>query len=118
MFNLTCNIYDFGSYPVGPPRLTGVACQWRGLAKETSPNYTNSPSYPAFILSEILLPAGTDVRGNWDGVISQQDTLELIVAGGMLPFAVSDVLDVGKGFTNEYRVAHVVKVPPWPVPIP
>jgi len=70
------------------------------------------------VLTEILFPPLTDIRGPFDGPIASEDDLVLMVPGGTLPFRVFDVYDVAKGFTNEYRIALVRKIPQWPIPIP
>lgn len=116
--NLTCSVYTTADYPAGDPRLSGVPCQWRGVAKTTSPY--NAVSITSFsVPTEILLPAGTDVRSIFETAgTTVFDVILLTVEGGQLPFNVIDVYDVGKGFSNEYRVAAVVKRKPWPVPIP
>jgi hypothetical protein len=117
-FNLPVRIYSHGDWPGNPPRVSGVLGQWRCTAKMTAQTITIAAPTNYLYLSEILLPKGTDVRGRQDGGANLFDTITIEVAGTELPFTVEDVLDVGKGFTNEYREALVTKVPFWPVPIP
>lgn len=116
-FNLLCDVYTFGTYPIGPPRLAGISCQWRGIGKMTAVQSLNQIAFFS-VLTEILLPIGTDVRGDFETPINNPDTIVLSPGSLDLPFQTADVTDVGKGFTNEYRVAFVYKLAPWPVPIP
>jgi len=74
--------------------------------------------FPNSILTEILLPAGTDVRGNFENPSNNSDWIVILSMGIANSFRVIDVYDIGKGFTNEYRVAVVGKQQPWAVPIP
>jgi len=117
-FNLTADIYSDGDYPSNPPRVVGADCQWRTIAKMHSSSF-QVVGYPLRVQTEILFPIGTDVRFNVDslGTIFQ-DTIDLQVPGGSLPFFVEFVYDVGKGFSNEYRVALVIPRFPWPQPQP
>lgn len=54
----------------------------------------------------ILLPALTDVRGNWGWLPAMTDVIELPAGSGRY-YVVVDVDDVSKGFPTEYRVASV-----------
>jgi len=67
---------------------------------------------------EILLPSGTDVRDQYCSPSNAFDLVELLTTGAPLPFQVLLVADVGRGFTNEYRIAYVSKINGWPEPIP
>jgi len=118
VFNLTCDIYSDGDYPANPPRLAGVLCQWRTIAKLHSSSF-QVVGYPLRVQTEMLLPVGTDARFNVDafGTIFQ-DTILLGPGTLDLPFYVEFVYDVGKGFTNEYRIALVIPRFPWPQPQP
>lgn len=117
VFNLLADVYAHTEYPSGTPRLTDVEAQWRGVGKPTS--VYSATAYDYFsVPTEILLPKGTDIRSIWEEATNLYDVIKLYVDGGTLPFRVFDVYDVGKGFTNEYRVAVVVKLRPWPKPIP
>lgn len=117
-FNLTCDIYTANDLGINPPRLADVPCQWRGIAKLTALDSVFAVSGPPAISTEILLPAGTDVRGSVDGALEQEDDIILSVFGVTRPFYVLDVYDVARGFANEYRIAVVRKLPYWAVPIP
>lgn len=116
-FNLTADIYDLADWPSGSPRLTSISCQWRGVGKAAS--IYNAVSVTSFsVPTEILFPAGTDVRSLFESATSSYDIIKLYMGGSFRPFRVLDVYDIGKGFTNEYRVAVVVKLAPWTPPIP
>lgn len=117
MFNLTVDIYTFGATITPPPRLFAVPCQWRTIAKMMDASNI-AAIVGVSVLTEILLPAGTDVRGIFEAPINTPDQFMLGPGTLNLPFQAVDVYDVGKGFTNEYRIALVRKLPPWPVPIP
>jgi len=118
-FNLKCDLFTSGTYPAGPPRLVDVDCQWRTVAKMNGLSGTFGASFPTWF-TELLMPKGTDVRFNVTalGVVDQQDTVVLKVTGGELYFETMYVYDVAKGFSNEYRIALVRTLWPWPIPIP
>lgn len=62
-----------------------------------------SAGIPApYLPTELLLPARTDIRGLWNGVV--QDLVE-VPAGTKRFYTVMQVDDVGRGFANEYRLA-------------
>lgn len=124
VLNLVCDIYTFGDYGVNPPRLTSVPCQWRTIGKVTSFGDVIAGFF-SFVSTEILLLKGTDLRGYDEGATAENDTVVIIGPtppappfAAPLPFLVSFVYDVAKGFTNEYRVGIVNKLRPWPIPIP
>ena len=116
-FNILCDIYTFGTWPAGPARIVASPCQWRATGKPTA---FDSANFIAFFstLTEIVLPAATDVRGPFENPINNFDLITISAIGPAWAFEVKDVYDIGKGFTNEYRVAVVCKHAPWPVPIP
>jgi len=73
---------------------------------------------------EILLPAHTDIRSQWNSVAP--DILE-VPAGTKRFYAVYKVEDIGKGFANEHRLAMVAYLingnstlagGPFPAPVP
>ena len=79
----------------------------------------NVSGFLAFPLwQEVLLTALTDVRGSFENPINNPDTIAITVAAGLQDFTVLDVYDVGKGFTNEYRVAVVMHKSPRLTPVP
>jgi len=78
------------------------------------------------ILPQLLLPAGTDIRDSSCG--GSMDIVE-VPAGSGRWYLVTMVDDIGKGFPNEHRYAHLFKTwgftgngsgltQPWPSPIP
>jgi len=122
--NLVCDIYTFGDYGINPPRITGLHCQWRTVAKLSSYGDVIGGFF-SFLSTELIVPAGTDIRGYDENPAGSMDTAVLVgpipplpAFAQPLPFQVSFVYDVAKGFTNEYRVGVINKVRPWPVPIP
>jgi hypothetical protein len=76
------------------------------------------------MLMEILLPAGSDIRAQWNGL--NPDMVE-IPAGSKRFYSVANVDDIGKGFANEHRIAWVQYMigggtffsgPSYPAPVP
>jgi len=131
VFNLTCSIYRYNSWLITHvPDFTDVPCQWRGVGKPSA--LTNNDFMTGnSLFTEILLPIGTDVRGSWEDSSHQHDYITIntrvpppalpappAIAGPPLPFKVWDVYDIGRGFTNEYRIAVCIRELPWPNPIP
>lgn len=102
-FNLTANLWSGNPPPpyppVGVPRLT-VSCQ---LAASRDALFVVGPIPHA--LSLIRFPAGTDVRDPL--ATTFQDVVEVPVASGNW-YAVEAVVDVARGFGNEYRQALLV----------
>jgi len=115
-FNLTAEVYSQGDYPTNPPRLHLVPCQWRGIAKPTGT--LEQQNLALSIFTEILFDAGTDIRGQFNAPAISEDTITISALGFAWPFTVFDIYNIGKGFTNEYRVAIVYKQGLWPVPVP
>jgi hypothetical protein len=79
--------------------------------------------HPA-IYAEVLFPKLTDIRAIWNGVGT--DIIEL-PAGSKRFYSVIHVDDVGKGFSNEYRLAlafydengnGTLAGGPFPAPVP
>jgi hypothetical protein len=66
-------------------------------------------------LVRLLLPALTDVRDSFSA--GGPDQVE-VPAGSARFYFVKQVDDVAKGFPNEFRLAVIAKVYPWPAPIP
>lgn len=84
------------------------------------------PNDKAQVISQLLLPAGTDVR-DWAGT-GPADIVEVPSGSGRWYF-VAAVDDAGKGFPNEHRFAWILKASSkipgsfygtmvWPTPIP
>lgn len=63
----------------------------------------------------LITSALADVRDNVSHPAA--DRVEVPAGSGRL-YSVEIVDDVAKGFPNEYRIAFLSKVPPWPSPIP
>lgn len=109
-FNLTCNIKtcpvaNVPSVPSEPFRLTAQPCQltYGRRVNVASTGGTDTPGVPLLAMN-VLLPAGTDVRGPQDTV--SFDMLECPAGSGRWYWVVF-VDDIGKGFTNEHRTAGV-----------
>jgi hypothetical protein len=114
-FNLGVNIWRWASIG-GKPDVVTVGNLARGLRGypyifQGPVSHLTNYAVPA----EVLLPALTDVRDSYC-VGGLADLLE-IPAGSGRTYAVLNVDDAGKGFTNEHRVAVCVKYGGWPVPI-
>jgi len=124
-FNLECNVYT-GPWTTKVLRLIALPCnlalgrrvQINGAAFFGFPDGAASPS--------LLVPALSDVRdaGNATG----QDIIEVPLGSGRW-YEVNIVDDVGKGFSNEYRIVSMFKICQavnateypglfWPTPIP
>ena len=80
----------------------------------------------------LLCPKGTDISGIWgNGATFSQDCVE-VPAGSGRYYIVASVVDIGKGFSNEYRLASIMQMNEqlavfsgnpwgaavWPVPTP
>lgn len=124
-FNLTCHVYDgiVGSFPPvawagGTPRLASVPC---GLAHGRLA--ARSGSQGAFqdslqiTVMQLLVAKGTDLRGA-EYIGQACDQVECPAGSGRRYFVCS-VDDVGKGYTNEYRLAFVQSIiGSWVAPYP
>lgn len=119
VFNLMCNISTAGTYPA--VRLA-VMCNlaFGKRVQVSSTGGTGAPGVQVMTMY-LLLPALTDVRGANNA--SGQDRVE-VPAGSGVTYDVTQVLDIGKGFANEHRVAmlttYSIGGAPflWPTPIP
>jgi hypothetical protein len=126
-FNLTCNIWHSQSSAPNDyalPDLSGVLCNLAMGRRVVLQNGTNSSG---FLHMQLLLPKLTDVRPGYNGALGG-DLVE-VPAGSERFYEVLDVDDVGKGFSNEHRMAFVLYSPdgwtfvasghiPAPVPLP
>jgi hypothetical protein len=112
---LLANVYTFGTWP-GAPRMVNVPCQLRAAEHITSgfgePLGNSQAALPA-----VLFPTLTDVRDQFCAPINNPDDVEVPAGSGRI-YAVVNVDDVAKGFTNEYRIAYVGKRITWPHIIP
>lgn len=107
-FNILCNVKtcpvpNVPSVPVAPFRLTNQPCQLT-YGRRVNTMSTGGTGF-AGVLSQginLLLPAGTDVRGPQDTV--SIDMVE-VPAGTGRWYAVFFVDDIGKSFANEHRTA-------------
>jgi hypothetical protein len=133
-FNLSINLWRIPSLVSAAPDLIFAAnlSPGRRVFLQPPPNVASTFStYGNFNqLSELLCPKGTDIRGVQNA--SFTDLVE-VPAGTARYYMVMWVEDVGKGFSNEYRFAHIVQMnwsqaislqgnqwaaTPWPVPTP
>lgn len=124
-FNLKCDIYT-GPWLTKVLRASNVDCNLAlgRRVQQQGNDYANLSYGPA--APNLLLPLGTDVR---DGAnASGQDIVECPAGTGRW-YQVTAVDDVGKGFSNEYRLAALCKISAfldptkysglfWPTPIP
>jgi len=125
-FNLVADIYEVTSSTTKVLRLSSPC----NLAMGRRPAYVwlGASSYSVFqgLTPALLLPALTDIRDQFQG--GNDDIVECPQGSGRW-YCVSGVEDVGKGFSNEYRVATMQKIgnyapwaalgiPWWPVPMP
>lgn len=94
---------------------------------------SNGPAFgrSGMLFSELMLPKLTDIRPMNLTAVREEDLVEVPSGSGRY-YAVVWVDDVGKGFSNEYRLALLVKIDAytltllantwgaivWPVPIP
>lgn len=109
---IECKIYTQAPPPVGPPRVTTM-CQLRYPGKLSTGQDSALSGWP--FLWAILLPPLTDIRDTHSP--SGADLVEC-PSGSNRFYVVRHVDDVAKGFPNEYRIAMVGKIGPWPEPIP
>lgn len=103
-FNLLANVW----------RNNGVGKTWAApdlvSACNLSPGRRVNLNLGAFdgVVVELLMPKLVDVRAAWNGV--QADVVE-VPAGSRRAYFVFAVDDVGKGFSNEYRLVWLVYQP-------
>lgn len=115
-FNLTCNIWRNAAFG-GPPTYAAVPCNLAMGRRVRLPQVflPPDPTDSFAPVMQLLLPARTDVQDSASAV--DADIVE-VPAGTGRYYVVNDVDDVGRGFANEYRLAGLLKMPPWPAPIP
>jgi hypothetical protein len=111
-FNLSVNVWRSGGTPPAPPDLVLFGNLAWGKRVQTGMADFDT------LLSEriqLLLPAGSDVRSVVCAATA--DNVEVPAGSGRVYF-VMFVDDIGKGFSNEHRVAVLQQRPTWPAPIP
>lgn len=113
-FNLTCNFYTANAPPPGAARASSL-CNL-ALGKRVSLGYDPRGA----LVMALLLPKGTDVRGPLQAT-PVPDFVEVPAGTGRF-YIVENVDDIGRGFSNEHRVAFIRAVTigliVWPTPIP
>ena len=121
-FNILCNlsqpdVANTVQIPSPPFRLQNQACQltYGRRVNVSSTGGTAEVGVLAMTMN-LLLPAGTDVRGPQD--VRSFDMCE-VPAGSGRWYSVVFVDDIGRGFPNEHRTAGLhamvgVWVPPYP----
>lgn len=108
-FPISCGIYtpDTPNTPAVPssgPRVVSVCnLAWGRRVNTPSTGGTSTPGILTTSMT-ILLPALTDIRGPQDSV--SFDMVE-VPAGSGRWYQVTGVDDIGKGFANEHRAAHL-----------
>jgi len=114
-FNLSVHIWRNGNAVTNPPDVIALGNLTPGRRVFSGDGATVPTSlwYPIMFL---LLPVGTDIRGELD-TGGAMDTVE-VPAGTGRYYAVQFTDDIGKGFANEHRFAILNQVGPWPHPIP
>lgn len=73
-------------------------------------------NFPALL--ELVLPAGTDIRGTFAVPINHRDVISVSRYGDAFPFQCYDAYDVAAGFTNEYRIGMIYYFGNWTPPVP
>lgn len=116
-FNLTCDIYSWGSTIPGTPRIANQPCQLRAPSLTTRTSLTGLTV--GGMTSYLLLPPGVDIRDMNSTPISSGDFVEVPSGSGRV-YLVIYVDDIARGFPNEHRLAILTKNVsfPWPVPTP
>jgi len=125
-FNLLCNIkaapgagWGAAAAAVAPPyRLTNQACAlvYGRRVNLAVTSTTLQLGFPMFTMN-LLLPAGTDIRGIQEttGIV---DVVECPAGSGRW-YRTAWVDDIGKGWANEHRSAVIQAVPgSWASPYP
>jgi hypothetical protein len=113
-FNLSANIWRFGHNPLTTDPDTDSVCalvygrrvQTLAILSSRLPNEFTTP--PGEVMTmDLLLPAGTDIRGTQDTVGC--DIVEVPAGTGRYYWSLT-VDDIGKGWPNEHRIAKIVAV--------
>lgn len=102
-----------------PPRDFDIPCNlgWGRRGLSSSPGFVGSGTAPA--LAQLLVPAGTDIRGMANQAATDPDWVEVPQGSGRY-YIVWQVDDIGKGFPNEHRFGLISPLTAigWPVPYP
>lgn len=132
-FPLLCTIYDNTNTAIYNQRLGNVPCNLspgkRVMLNTGTAGGSWIPLGGQQMTMELLLPKGTDLHNAINGFFP--DVIEVPATSGRF-YALLWFDDVGKGFTNEYRLATMVAccsatgalvpflggIPDWPVPVP
>lgn len=124
-FNVSYNLWRAANYPpVGPPDASGLCNFSLGKRIVTGTDgFAVTRADPAqgtgidVFLRIMMVPAGVDIRGRWQGGVNSQDEVEIPAGSGAF-YVVADVADMAKGFPNEHRVAWVFPDSGIPLPSP
>lgn len=114
VFNLAVNIWTWNlPPPVNPPRVITIG----NLA--VGKRISNADAFLAnFVKAWLLLPAFTDVRSAYIGLLFAGPDLVEVPGGSGRFYTVDHVDDFGKGFANEHRFAVLMQNPNQPMPLP
>jgi hypothetical protein len=112
-FNLVADYWQNGD-TTQPPSKQRFPCQLYFPKQVTFNNYNTNP---VVYMSTVFLrmPRGTDLR--WQPNQDPPPKVE-VPSGSGKRYIVKQVEDCNCGFANEFRVAVLVPVAPWPAPIP
>jgi len=113
-FPLAINIWRAATGVTNPPDVVTV-CNLTVGRRATATTGIPEDLDPDTVCLMAYLPKLSDVRDSYSA--GGADIVE-IPAGSLRYYTVKQVDDVGKGFVNEFRFAVVVKLAPWPSPIP
>jgi hypothetical protein len=124
-FNLLCDVYS-GPWPTKSLRISDLPCNLAAARPAKSTAVENEGELWINGYMTLLVPALTDLRMLGQGV--QNDILE-VPAGTGRWYQLNFVDDVGKGFSNEHRMALLVQIAEpllpsqfpglfWPIPMP
>jgi hypothetical protein len=115
VFNIAVNIWRYGVSVLDPPDVVAAANFNVGRRISGGDYYTESSPRQWYATSWLLVPMGTDIRGDMPG-LDNGDTVE-IAAGSGLFYHVFWSDRSALNFPNEHMAAVVVQLsapPPWP----
>lgn len=107
------NIWHAPNEPPDPPD-DQYFCQLRAPGEQQAGLFIITPGNLSATWQALFVKE-TDVRDINGGL--RGDFIEIPLGTGRM-YEVVYVDDVAKGFPNEYRMAAVRKITPWPIPIP
>lgn len=113
VFNLTCRITHGGGAFFDT--ICNLAFSRRSRYEILKTDLAAAPPLNVHIMY-VLLPALTDIRGALEAG-GNRDHIEIVI-GSARHYEVLWVDDSGKGFPNEHRIAIVVQLLAFPIPIP